>query len=750
VEHLEGPLLVLAGPGSGKTRVVTRRIARLVDQGVPPWQILAITFTNKAAQEMAERVGQLLPGVKVWVSTFHRWCARLLRRHAEVVGLQPNFSILDAGDQRTVLRQVLSDLDLDATHFAPNRLLWHISSAKNDLIAAEQYQARQEETVGDYWQAVVARVYPEYQRRLLASNAVDFDDLLLHVATMLSEHELLREELDSRHRFILVDEYQDTNAAQYQIVRALSQRYPHLCATGDPDQSIYGWRGARLANILRFERDFPEARVVRLEDNFRSTRAILRSADALIAHNTQRKQKRLVAQNEEGAPVEVLTYPDSAQEAAGIARRIEQAVGTGQRRYADFAVFYRVNALSRQLEWAMLRRRIPFFVAAGAAFYDRAEIRDLLAYLRLLSNPADRSAFLRVVNTPLRGLGKTSQQRLTAWADQTGVTDLEAARRAHEIAGLSARAVAGFQRFASLIGEGSLADAGSVAGLLAWLIERTGYARNWEQSPVEEDQQRLENVRELVTAARQYDESAGDERSLQGFLEQTVLVSDTDALDDSAGRVTLMTLHAAKGLEFPSVFIVGLEEGLLPHERSLREQELREIEEERRLLFVGMTRAREQLTLSLANRRGLHGRDLMTIPSRFLDEVEGVVQQVDETADDFVSGSSWPEGASQAPSGGSRGADPVPEAERPARRRESDPHRRLMTGADLLGSSAAAIERPGGYRPGMQVRHPRYGRGTVLATGGTGSRSTVTVCFDEGSRTETFVATRCPLQPIGV
>ncbi|MBX3436484.1 MAG: UvrD-helicase domain-containing protein, partial [Planctomycetaceae bacterium] len=347
VVHKDGPLLVLAGPGSGKTRVVTRRMAQLVEAGVPPRDILAITFTNKAAGEMRERVQALLPAANVWVSTFHRFCAKLLRRHASIVGLQSNYSILDTGDQRAALRRVMHDLDLDPVHYSPNRIAWHISNAKNDLVTAELFSRRFEDRIGDHWQAVVARVYPAYQKWLLQSNGVDFDDLLMHVAGMLAEHEELRAELDERFRYILVDEYQDTNLAQYQIVRALSQDHPNLCVTGDPDQSIYGWRGARIANILRFEQDYPRAQVVRLEDNFRSTQAILRSADALIAHNTQRKAKRLITTNAEGAAVTLLRFPDSHEEAEGIARLIRQAVEIEGRSWSDVAIFYRVNALSR-------------------------------------------------------------------------------------------------------------------------------------------------------------------------------------------------------------------------------------------------------------------------------------------------------------------------------------------------------------------------------------------------------------------
>ncbi len=737
VEHVDGPLLVLAGPGSGKTRVVTRRIAHLVGSGVPPREILAITFTNKAAGEMAERVEAVLPAARVWVSTFHRFCARLLRRHAAVVGLQSNYTILDTGDQRAALRRVMHALDLDPVHYSPNRLAWHISTAKNDLITAEAFARRYADGIGDHWQATVARVYPAYQQWLLDSNAVDFDDLLMHVAAMLAEHEELRGQLDERFRYVLVDEYQDTNSAQYQIVRALSQRHPNLCVTGDPDQSIYGWRGARIANILRFEQDYPAARVVRLEDNFRSTQAILRSADALIAHNTQRKAKRLITDNAEGAAVQLLRFPDSHHEAEGIARKIGEMVESGERTYNDVAIFYRVNSLSRQLKHALRRHRVPFQVAAGVAFYDRAEVKDMLGYLRLAYNPADRAAFLRVINSPLRGLGKTSQDRLVAWAQREGLDFIAAARRAKEVPKLSKRAISGFGKFARMIDDLSLADAGSIENLLTSIIERTAYTKRWEGSPVEKEQQQLANVQELVAAAKQFDTTFGDETSLEGFLEQACLAGETDSLDDSSGQVTLMTLHAAKGLEFPVVVIVGVEEGLLPHERSLRENDPSEIEEERRLLFVGMTRAQHHLMLTETGRRAMHGRDVMTIRSLFIQEIECETVECDE--DSILPEWQQEQIAESLSQHRPAGEGPI----------EFDRKPLLMTAADLMNGTKKGIEIPQGFRAGMLVRHPRYGRGTVTLTDGFGARRTVTVRFEESDLTKTFHAAKSPLQPIG-
>ena len=733
VEHRDGPLLVLAGPGSGKTRVVTRRIARLIESGVAPRNLLAITFTNKAADEMQRRVASLIPGSRVWISTFHRFCARLLREHAAVVGLQPNFTILDATDQRQALRHILREEDFDPVAYSPEKIGYRISTAKNDLIDVESYRRRFEESVADHMQAVVARVYPAYQRWLLASNAVDFDDLLLHCATLLTENPELCASLDERYRYVLVDEYQDTNQAQYRIVAALSQVHRNLCVTRDPDQSIYGWRGARIENILRFEQDFPEATVIRLEENFRSTQAIVRSADRLIAHNRRRKEKQLITSNAEGDPVTLLCFRDEAHEADGIAQRMQQLADAG-RDWSDIAVFMRVNALSRQIERALTRRKIPHQVAAGAAFFDRAEVKDLLAYLRLIQNPADRSAFARVVNTPARGLGSTSQQRLLRWANEQGLTFLEAAGRAKEVPKLSKRAATGFLSFARMLSEFSLADAGSVAALLARIIDRTGYTRPWEGSANEKDLERLENVRELVTAASEYDAEAGGEATLEAFLEQTALVSDTDAIDTTRGRVTLMTLHSAKGLEFPVVFVVGVEQGLIPHERAVRDGDPNELEEERRLLFVGVTRAQEQLFLTQTVERVFRGRSLRTIPSEFLAELECTPEYVAEDVDAVPV---WTT-VKTAPNAG----DVTP-------REATGPRPLLTTAAELLRGGSAQVELPRGFALGSQVRHPRYGVGTVVDVGGFGQRRTVTVNFRDNERTEKFVAAHSPLQPIG-
>lgn len=755
VEHVDGPLLVLAGPGSGKTRVITRRIARMVEKGIDPREILGITFTNKAAGEMAARVANLLPGQRVWISTFHRFCARLLREQAEVVGLRPNFTILDTADQRQLVREALGELELDAVGFPPARIAERISRAKNDLLSAEQFARFHEERVGDHLQAAVARVYPKYQKQLLKSNAVDFDDLLLHVVTILTENPEVRARYDAQYQYVLVDEYQDTNLAQYRIVVALSRDYQNLCATGDPDQSIYGWRGARIDNILRFENDFPNAKVVRLEENFRSTKNILRAADSLISHNVHRKAKGLVTDNPEGRPVELLQCLDNVCEAEAIADEIQRLVTLEGRRFSDFAIFYRVNALSREIERGLARARIPYQVAAGVAFYERAEIKDMLAYLRLIQNPDDESAFRRVVNSPARGIGRKTLDRLAAAASRQRLNLLEAAAIATKIEGLSPRAVKALEKFSRFIDDLANSATGSVEELLRNVITRSGYREQLEQSGTEQDLDRIDNVEELVTAARQFDETFGEEATLEGFLEAASLVSDLDALSEEGGQVTLMTLHSAKGLEFPVVFVVAVEENLIPHERSIRADDPLELEEERRLLFVGMTRAEEQLYLTHTQLRDFRGQRMFSIPSSFLRETQFVprdiplppgIDAIPEEAEQDVDGDTAEEFSNEA--------QPAPRA-KPQPRSSIDKPFRLMTGADLLNSGSEASTTTGpqlpiGFAIGMAVRHPTYGLGTVVNIGGYAKRRTVTVEFRDDGRSETFIAAKCPLQPVGM
>ena len=816
VEHFEGPLLVLAGPGSGKTRVITHRIARLIERGVSPRRMLALTFTNKAAEEMSHRVASLVPGSRVWVSTFHRFCARLIREYAELVGLQSNFTIFDTDDQRGVIKRCLSDLNLDSTQYAPAKINAAISKMKTELITPEIVDAaRREQSAMDFKTVVTVRVYPEYQKRLRESNAVDFDDLLMHVVSLLQSNPELRAELDQQYQFLLVDEYQDTNRAQYEIIRALAHDVPNLCVTGDPDQSIYGWRGARIDNILRFESDYPEAHVVRLEENFRSTKSILRIADALIENNIHRKEKRLKTDNESGDEVKLHRFLTGKDEAEEIAAQIRRDVEASVWNWEDVAIFYRVNWLSREIELALGRHRVPYQVAAGLAFYDRAEVKDMLGYLRAIENPADRAATVRIINNPPRGIGKSSLEKLTRFADKHELTLFEAAEHAREIPGLTAGPAKALLAFAELMKGLRDKATGPVAELLRAVLSETSYGDDWRESDDEQEQQRLGNVLELVISAQQFDEKLGEERSLQAFLETTSLVSDLDAVDESAGKVTLMTLHAAKGLEFPVVYIVGFEQNLIPHERAMNEQDdfrksQMALEEERRLLFVGMTRAMKQLHLSSTLERYSFGRPLRTIRSQFESEFE--CEEIDHTAHSQAFGNTafgkptvseedesqedpnanWLDfdfGASAEQDDSSTEDDHDDEQPQLARRasegfrspliaaptlanRTSLPMRqptldeyhseqapvmnraalksKLMTGSALLAATTTEPDSTALYSVGDAVRHPRYGLGQVIDVGRIMKRQSVVVRFDQGNRTETFIADKCPLTPVGL
>ncbi|MGZ0162339.1 MAG: ATP-dependent helicase [Planctomycetales bacterium] len=743
VEHFEGPLQILAGPGSGKTRVITRRIARLVDRGVHPSSILAITFTNKAAREMQQRVNGLLPNSRIWISTFHRFCASILRRRAKSVGLESNFVIFDKSDQMQVLRHVLNDLDMDSVRVPVAKLGARISHIKNTMISSEEFARSLEFEVGEPFDMVVAQVYPKYQQTLLASNAVDFDDLLLHVVKLFQENPTLRAEYDDRFRFLLVDEYQDTNAIQYALVRALGVDRPNVCVTGDPDQSIYAWRGANIENILNFERDFENAKLVRLEQNFRSTALILQSADQLISHNRMRKAKSLTTDAEDGEAVQLRKFKDGRSEADGIAELIRQQCSEAGAKWGEFAVFYRVNSMSRELELAFTRHHVPFQVAAGLAFYDRAEIRDLLAYLRLIENPVDAVAFARVVNRPARGIGKTSQNKVTAWATANGISAMEAARQADQIDGLTKTAKVKLKVFVRMMDTFTLSDAGSVSDLLKKIVEKTAYSRTWMGASSEQAITKQANVEELVNAAADYDEVNADDPSITDFLETTALASDADAVDPEAGKVTLMTIHAAKGLEFPSVVIVGLEHGLIPHERSIRSNDPKQLEEERRLLFVGMTRAMRNLYMTTAQVRAERGTPRITIPSTFLAETTFDI--VDENDP----------GATREKSGVSSKPDKKQELrDRLKASLAAGDKPLLTTGAALLNGTGEEVALPdvssSTFAVGMRVRHPKYGMGKVTGISGFAKRRTVEVEFASGDRTETFSAAHCPLQPVGV
>jgi DNA helicase-2/ATP-dependent DNA helicase PcrA len=611
----EGPVLVVAGAGSGKTRVLTHRIAHLVTAcGVKPQEILAITFTNKAAGEMKERLEGILGGVahRMWVMTFHAACGRILRREAPRLGYRSNFTIYDQADQVRLTKLCLEELDRDPKRFVPRGIHAQISMAKNQLIGPEEYKAR----VASFYDQTVADVYGLYQRRLHGSNAVDFDDLLMLTVEVLERFPEARERWQKAFRYVLVDEYQDTNHAQYRLLQLLAGEHRNVFAVGDPDQSIYAFRGADIRNILEFERDFGGAKLIALEQNYRSTNSVLRAANAVITNNRERKPKSLWSELGEGDPVRVIEVEDEHAEARFVAAEVASLIDEGWSG-SEIAVFYRTNAQSRVLEDVLVRQEIPYQVIGGPKFYERAEIKDAIAYLQVIDNPSDAVSLTRIANRPRRGIGDASLARLQTFADAQEIPLWEALERAEE-AGVGAAPLRAVERFRTLM-QSSMAGALelSVPEVLEGVLERSGYLEALEAERTVEAQGRIENLLELVGVAREYQERA-EEPTLSEFLQQLSLYSDQDDLSVERSLVTLMTLHNAKGLEFRAVLLIGMEEGVFPHSRSIEEQGL---EEERRLAYVGLTRAKERLTLTHAASRSLWGSRGYNLPSRFLDEL---------------------------------------------------------------------------------------------------------------------------------
>ena len=613
----EGPLLVIAGAGSGKTRVLTYRVAHLlVTCGVKPNEILAITFTNKAAGEMKERVERALGPIAraIWIMTFHSACGRMLRSEAERLGYRSNFTIYDQADQVRLVKACLEELERDPKRFVPRGIHSQISNAKNQLIGPDEYASR----VASFYDQTVADVYNLYQRRLFASNAVDFDDMLMLTVDVLQRFPEAREKWAKAFRYVLVDEYQDTNHAQYVLLQLLADVSKNIMAVGDPDQSVYGFRGADIRNILDFEKDFPNTKVIPLEQNYRSTNSILQAANQVISHNRERKEKNLWSELGEGEPVRIVETEDEHSEArfvaAEIAARIEEGYSA-----REIAVVYRTNAQSRVLEDVLVRQGVAYQVIGGPRFYERAEIKDAIAYLQVIDNPFDAVSLMRIANRPRRGIGDTSIARLVTFADGLGISLWEALGHVEEagVAAASGKAVKQFRSvMETLMATASDAD---VATIVEAVLDRSGYLEALEAERTIEASGRIENLEELVGVAREYD-AAAEEPSLSGFLQEISLYSDQDALrnEKEGGQVTLMTLHNAKGLEFRAVFMIGVEEGIFPHSRSIEENSL---EEERRLCYVGMTRAQERLVLTHAMRRNLFGRSEANLPSRFLDEL---------------------------------------------------------------------------------------------------------------------------------
>ncbi|HEX8285306.1 MAG TPA: UvrD-helicase domain-containing protein [Pyrinomonadaceae bacterium] len=761
VEASEGPLLILAGAGSGKTRVITVRIAYLIsEKHVPPHNILAVTFTNKAAQEMRERVTRLIEGRRLesapLVSTFHSLCVRMLRRDIEKLeeGYTRSFTIYDQDDSQRVVKGCIKDLGYDDQRLAPRQTQSAISHAKNSGLDAEQYAARAESH--DEKRVAIARVFKLYEERLVNNNALDFDDLMIKAVRLLRKREDVRGHYNDRFRYILVDEYQDTNALQFALINFLTQKQQNICVVGDESQSIYRWRGADISNILNFEQHYPEARTIKLEQNYRSTQTILDAADAVIKHNTERKEKTLWTANPAGAPIRYYQAMDAEGEARFVAAKIEDHRRLDPK--ARAAVLYRTNAQSRVFEEALRRAGLGYNIVGGFSFYERAEVRDVVSYLKLALNPHDSVALMRVVNTPTRGLGKQTLDELDRRAKDYGVSLWEAIGIITEQPeGFSPRAAAALKRFQTIIeGLVSHAQKESASEVVKAAILDTGYADSLKAENSDEAESRLENLQELVNAAVDYDKDEGG--GLRDFIDAAALVSDTDQYKGDA-PVTLMTMHSAKGLEFPVVFIVGMEDGLFPHSRAAADQA--EMEEERRLCYVAITRAERFLYLSHAMRRRVYGEEMASEPSQFLNELPL------DTVEDLSRGSSWLSFArsssaleSRQAARALRGETPTPERRYAGKtydsadsiaeffrqrgdqiRRNADadqrrqpppapaPPPRPAGGGRSSASSSSSNASAAGFAPGSHVRHPKYGRGLVLRREGVGDAAKLLVSF---------------------
>ena len=706
VLHTEGPVLIVAGAGSGKTRALTHRIAYLIrEHGVNPYSVLAITFTNKAAREMAQRVEGLL-GERIakgmWILTFHSACVRILRREHKYLGLPSSFTIYDEGDTERLITNVLRDLNLDVKRFPPRAMSAAIGKAKDHVLSAAEFTAG----AGNFYEETIAKVYSAYEERKRAAGALDFDDLIGETVRLFREHPEVLEHYQERFRYVLIDEYQDTNRAQYELVNLLAAKYRNVCVVGDADQGVYSWRGATIQNLLDFERDYPDAAVFLMEQNYRSTSNILAVANALIEHNVQRKPKSLWTETEGGELAVRFRADDEHEEALFVAEETHRLVDEEGFRYTDIAVFYRTNAQSRVLEDVFMRAGTPYRVVGGVRFYQRKEVKDVLAYLRLLVNPQDVVAARRVINTPKRGIGDATVAALEGFAVVEGVPFLEAARRVDEVASLAARAkgaVAGFVEIMDVL-QAAFDSGAAPQRMVEAAATESGYLIELETERTVEAEGRIENLRELGGVAAEF-EQRDPNGSLSDFLEQVSLVGEQDEYDEEAGSVTLMTLHNAKGLEFPVVFIIGLEDGVFPHYRSMGDQS--ELEEERRLLYVGVTRARQRLYLTHAWSRSLFGATSYNPPSRFLGEIPSeLVRALEE--DDTETGSSV------------------------------SPIRAAVDGR----------REPIEISAGDTVLHDRWGEGVVLAVSGRGSDAEATVRFEEVGEKHLLLA-YAPLKKVG-
>ena len=719
VLHTEGPLLILAGAGSGKTRVLTHRIAYLIEEmGVNPWNILAITFTNKAAGEMRERVDKLVGfgAESIWVSTFHSTCVRILRRYIDRLGYDTNFTIYDTDDQKTLMKEVCKLLQIDTKMYKERNLLAAISSAKNECITPQEFELN---AGGDFHQKKIASVYWEYEKQMRANNALDFDDLLLKTVQLLETQADILEYYQERFRYIMVDEYQDTNTVQFKLISILARKYRNLCVVGDDDQSIYKFRGANIRNILDFEKVFPVAYVIKLEQNYRSTETILNAANAVISNNRGRKAKRLWTENGEGDKIRFAQLEDAYEEANFVARDIQKHVEEGMRCYGDHAVLYRTNAQSRTFEESFIARNIPYKIVGGVNFYARREIKDLLAYLKTIDNGRDDLAVRRIINVPKRGIGLTTINRVQMSASERGVGFYEALRTADMISGIG-RAASKLESFMALMEHfKEQAKTMSISDLMQLVLDMTGYEEELKNEGQIEYEQRKENIDELLSKIATYEESCEDRPTLSGFLEEVALVADIDSLEEGSDYVVLMTLHSAKGLEFSEVYLTGLEDGVFPSYMTITADDPMEIEEERRLCYVGITRAQENLTLSCARRRMLHGETQYNNMSRFMREVPM----------DLLAPGQRPE--KEKPN--------IPKNETYFQARQTFRTKPFQfekpNPVKSFGINAGATLE---YEVGDRVRSMRYGEGLVTAITEGGRDYEITVEFDSGNVRKMF------------
>ena len=698
----------MAGAGSGKTRVLTHRIAYLIEEKeVNPWNILAITFTNKAAKEMKERVNAILAsgGEDVWVSTFHSMCVRILRRDVDFIGYNRNFTIIDSSEQLTLMKRILKELNIDPKKYDPRSILGTISQAKNSLQTPQDFAKMQ----GSYYEEIVAKCYAAYQKELQYNQCMDFDDLIMNTIRLFEEHPDSLTYYQNKFHYIHVDEYQDTNHAQYTLVNLLAGRFRNLCVVGDADQSIYGWRGADMQNILDFEKDYPDAAVILLEQNYRSTKNILSAANQVIENNSNRKPKNLWTENKEGNKITYYRADNERDETRFIVDRMQEEIRSNHRNYGDFAILYRTNAQSRVMEETLLKANIPYKMVGGHKFYDRKEIKDILAYLNVLANPQDSISFERIVNSPKRGIGPGSIEKLRSFASLHEWPLLEAAQNV-ELANIGGKAGQQLGSFGEMIQEVTqMIPYLTVTELTKEVLDRSGYLEDLKIQNTLEAQARIENLEEFLTVTQEFDkqfeqqneeDADAPEEKLTVFLNDLALVSDIDNLEEDASQVTLMTLHAAKGLEFPVVFLIGLEEGVFPLSRALMEES--ELEEERRLAYVGITRAEEALYLTNAFSRTLYGRTQYNRPSRFVEEIDQELLEIE-------------------------GMRPTPKKTPVFAKKTAYSYKQPETA--VVSSKSATGGEKNSWKPGDKVKHKKWGLGTVVRVSGTSKDLELVVAF---------------------